>query len=71
MLDKLHLSQNMVILWTFGDVFKTAYFIIREPPLQFWVCGILQVTIDLFILGQVIFYRVPVYSKLAKIAQVD
>lgn len=43
----------MVVMWTFGDVFKTAYFVIREAPTQFWVCGSLQVTLDIVILFQV------------------
>lgn len=47
----------MVFLWTLGDVFKTAYFIAREAPVQFWVCGILQVVIDFLILLQVLLYR--------------
>lgn len=47
----------MVFLWAFGDVFKTVYFIAREAPLQFWICGILQVVIDFFILLQVLIYR--------------
>ncbi|XP_017782135.1 PREDICTED: PQ-loop repeat-containing protein 1 isoform X1 [Nicrophorus vespilloides] len=51
------MSITMVALWTFGDIFKTAYFFIREAPLQFWICGCLQVSIDLLILLQVYIYR--------------
>ncbi|KAG6439239.1 hypothetical protein O3G_MSEX000606 [Manduca sexta] len=47
----------MVVMWTCGDVFKTAYFIIREAPTQFWVCGSLQVSLDVIILFQVWLYR--------------
>ncbi|KAG8190841.1 hypothetical protein JTE90_028338 [Oedothorax gibbosus] len=54
----LGMSKKMVFMWTLGDIFKTAYFIIREAPTQFWVCGILQVVIDLSILLQVLIYRV-------------
>lgn len=43
----------MVIMWTCGDVFKTAYFVLREAPPQFWVCGSLQVSLDVVILFQV------------------
>ncbi|CAF1282456.1 unnamed protein product [Rotaria magnacalcarata] len=50
------MSVKMVILWTSGDIFKTIYFIIRNAPKQFWLCGILQISIDVAILGQVIFY---------------
>ncbi|XP_012550018.1 PQ-loop repeat-containing protein 1 isoform X3 [Bombyx mandarina] len=51
------MSVSMVIMWTCGDIFKTAYFIIREAPTQFWVCGGLQVFLDVVILFQVWLYR--------------
>ncbi|CAG9566735.1 unnamed protein product [Danaus chrysippus] len=51
------MSVCMVIMWTFGDLFKTAYFVIREAPTQFWVCGSLQVLLDIVILLQVWMYR--------------
>ncbi|KAK7864959.1 hypothetical protein R5R35_004943 [Gryllus longicercus] len=51
------MSVAMVMMWTMGDTFKTCYFLLREAPLQFWVCGALQVCIDLFILLQVQLYR--------------
>ncbi|KRT83935.1 hypothetical protein AMK59_104 [Oryctes borbonicus] len=51
------MSIMMVFFWTCGDVFKTLYFKIREAPLQFWVCGCIQVSIDFLILLQVYFYR--------------
>ncbi|GIY16107.1 solute carrier family 66 member 2 [Caerostris extrusa] len=54
----LGMSKKMVCLWTLGDVFKTAYYILREAPIQFWLCGILQVAIDLSILLQVLIYRI-------------
>lgn len=37
------MSFAMVIMWTIGDVYKTTYFILRSAPIQFWLCGILQV----------------------------
>ena len=46
----------MVLFWTSGDTFKTIYFILRESPLQFWVCGLMQVTVDVSILLQVALY---------------
>lgn len=52
------MSKKMVFLWTFGDIFKTAYFVVQQAPVQFWVCGVLQVLIDLCILLQVLLYRV-------------
>ncbi|CAG2174285.1 unnamed protein product [Oppiella nova] len=59
------MSKLMVFLWTFGDVFKTTYFLVRRAPIQFWICGLLQVSIDLFIFGQILFYRKP-YKKVSK-----
>uniref|UniRef100_A0A6B2EFD2 Solute carrier family 66 member 2 n=1 Tax=Phlebotomus kandelakii TaxID=1109342 RepID=A0A6B2EFD2_9DIPT len=51
------MSLHMVIMWTLGDVFKTVYFVLRSAPTQFWVCGSLQVSLDLAILLQVYIYR--------------
>ncbi|XP_076339040.1 solute carrier family 66 member 2 isoform X2 [Tachypleus tridentatus] len=51
------MSKTMVIMWTMGDIFKTCYFILRNSPIQFWICGILQVSIDIAILLQVVVYR--------------
>lgn len=45
-------SLKMVLMWTSGDTFKTAYFLLNGAPLQFSVCGLLQVMVDLAILGQ-------------------
>ena len=47
----------MVLMWTTGDVFKTVYFITEEAPLQFPICGALQVGLDLLILAQYILYK--------------
>ncbi|XP_053697221.1 solute carrier family 66 member 2 [Sabethes cyaneus] len=51
------MSICMVIMWTAGDMFKTGYFIFRHAPTQFWICGTLQVSLDLAILLQVYIYR--------------
>jgi uncharacterized protein with PQ loop repeat len=51
------MSLKMVVMWTMGDTFKTGYFLLRESPVQFWLCGGLQVSIDAFILCQVYWYR--------------
>ena len=44
-------------MWTCGDVFKTLYFLFREAPIQFWICGSVQVAVDVLILMQVYIYR--------------
>ena len=51
------MSLSMVLMWLAGDSFKTGYFIANAVPYQFWLCGLLQITIDLVILSQVYLYR--------------
>jgi hypothetical protein len=46
----------MVLMWTSGDIFKTTYFILRDSPTQFWLCGMLQVSLDVSVLSQVYMY---------------
>lgn len=62
----LGMSVEMVIMWLSGDLFKTLYFIIRKAPAQFYVCGSIQVIVDILILYQVLWYRRPnvTYRKL-------
>ncbi|XP_066531816.1 solute carrier family 66 member 2 isoform X3 [Hoplias malabaricus] len=36
------MSIKMVLMWTSGDTFKTAYFLLTKAPIQFWICGFLQ-----------------------------
>lgn len=50
------MSVKMVLFWLSGDVFKTIYFLLRNAPLQFFLCGALQVSVDIAIIGQVLFY---------------
>lgn len=51
------MSLSMVLMWLGGDLFKTHYYIENKVPLQFWLCGLLQITIDLLILFQVFIFR--------------
>ncbi|KAL0110573.1 hypothetical protein PUN28_013871 [Cardiocondyla obscurior] len=51
------MSIAMVAMWTIGDIFKTCYFVLRDTPVQFQVCGAVQVTIDIAILAQVYLYK--------------
>ncbi|XP_014480442.1 PREDICTED: PQ-loop repeat-containing protein 1 [Dinoponera quadriceps] len=50
------MSISMVAMWTMGDVFKTCYFVLKDTPVQFQICGAVQVAIDIAILGQVYIY---------------
>ncbi|CAH3015071.1 unnamed protein product [Porites evermanni] len=51
------MSVKMVVMWLSGDIFKTCYFIVKVAPIQFWICGMLQISIDIAILFQVRKYR--------------
>jgi uncharacterized protein with PQ loop repeat len=57
------MSLPMVIMWTCGDIFKTTYFVLRKTPPQFFICGSLQVTVDILILAQVWFYRLDTEKR--------
>ena len=50
------MSKSMVFLWFLGDTMKTTYFILTQAPIQFWVCGFIQIAIDLLITGQIFYY---------------
>ncbi|EGD79405.1 hypothetical protein PTSG_09817 [Salpingoeca rosetta] len=50
------MSVAMVGCWLSGDIFKTTYFVLRSAPTQFFVCGLLQVGVDISILLQVVMY---------------
>jgi len=47
------MNLTMVLMWLCGDIFKTTYFILRNAPVQFMICGCLQIGVDLAILCQV------------------
>lgn len=50
------MSKAMVLMWLVGDTFKTFYFVYRRSPMQFCVCGALQIAVDLAILSQTVLY---------------
>ncbi|XP_065149471.1 solute carrier family 66 member 2 isoform X3 [Paramisgurnus dabryanus] len=50
------MSIKMVLMWTSGDTFKSGYFLLTQAPMQFWICGLLQVCVDIAILFQVYYY---------------
>jgi len=51
------MSRGMVLGWLAGDVFKTAYASLRASPVQFVVCGSVQIGLDLCVLLQCVVYR--------------
>ncbi|KAI1890041.1 hypothetical protein AGOR_G00169130 [Albula goreensis] len=58
------MSVKMVLLWTAGDLFKMTYFVVNESPAQFWVCGTVQILVDVAILLQVFYYGQEARIKL-------
>lgn len=50
------LSSVLVAGWVVGDVGKTVYFVLTDSPIQFLVCGTLQLTIDTIIIIQYYIY---------------
>ena len=50
------LSVSMVGMWFLGDFSKTCYFIIEKQPFQFILCGAIQLTVDIILIIQIIYY---------------
>ena len=51
------LSTVMIGAFLIGDTFRTYYYILTKSPFQFILCGILQITINIIIMFQIIYYR--------------
>jgi len=47
---------STLVGWFGGDAFKTVYFFLQDSPLQFKVCGIFQLSIDIAIVVQRLVY---------------
>jgi len=60
--------MSTLIGWVGGDSFKTVYFFLQHTPLQFQVCAVFQLSIDLVIIGQRIIYgnAAPISAILAE-----
>jgi len=48
------LSTFLIGSWVVGDVIKTFYFIYLTAPVQFAICGLVQISVDLYIVHQMI-----------------
>ncbi|MBN3279908.1 PQLC1 protein, partial [Polyodon spathula] len=44
---------KMTCMWTSRDTFKAAYSMLNQAPVQFSICGLLQIFVDIAILFQV------------------
>jgi uncharacterized protein with PQ loop repeat len=58
------LSTVMIGAFLIGDTFRTYYYILTKSPFQFILCGILQISINIIIMLQIIYYRRIISSDL-------
>jgi len=54
--DTRGLSYGLIGSWFLGDLFKTTYFVTKNQPFQFILCGIFQLIVDSSIIGQMFLY---------------
>ncbi|CAI2172461.1 18729_t:CDS:2 [Funneliformis geosporum] len=49
-------SKWIILTWVGGDSFKTFYYIYTNAPLQFILCGIVQLSVDFVVVFQTVIY---------------
>ncbi|CAH1762619.1 11259_t:CDS:2 [Entrophospora sp. SA101] len=49
-------SRWILVTWFIGDSFKTFYYIFTTAPIQFIICGIIQLSVDGVIVLQFVIY---------------
>lgn len=52
------LSTIMILSFLLGDLFRTYYYITTKSPFQFILCGIMQVSINIILMLQIIYYKI-------------
>lgn len=67
------LSRILVTLNLSGDILKLIYFLVKvlfyvtkNQPFQFVLCGIIQVILDSFVVGQIVYYKSLEEEKFTK-----
>lgn len=50
-------SLSLIASWALGDAFKTYYFLSSDAPMQFIMCGLVQLIVDAVIVVQLWVYR--------------
>jgi len=55
--------MGLILTWFGGDLAKTLFFIVKAQPIQFIMCGLTQLLIDIWILGQIRAYRGNSYDE--------
>ena len=56
--DPFTISYLLVFEWVSGDIFKLGYFFMRDTPIQLILCGIFQLTTDIILIAQIVYYRI-------------
>ena len=61
---EIYISKNpytvsclLIFCWVSGDIFKVSYFFCRDTPIQLILCGLFQLTTDIILSMQIIYYR--------------
>jgi hypothetical protein len=68
---ELYISKNpytvsylLISMWLSGDLFKVSYFFCRDTPIQLILCSIFQLTTDIILSSQIIYYRYFCYNRI-------
>ncbi|GAA5870662.1 hypothetical protein JCM3774_001719 [Rhodotorula dairenensis] len=62
--------HSVLASWAIGDAVKTIYFFVTpNNPLQFKLCGLFQLSVDLLLCGQTFLYRKETARELAERAE--
>ena len=56
--DPFTISYLLVFGWICGDMFKVGYFFLRDTPIQLIACAIFQLTTDIILIVQILYYRI-------------
>ncbi|EKF29645.1 hypothetical protein MOQ_006560 [Trypanosoma cruzi marinkellei] len=51
------LTIMLVLTWFLGDIIKVIYFLVDHQPFPFILCGTFQLSLDLVVIGQLIYFR--------------
>ncbi|EKG05329.1 hypothetical protein TCSYLVIO_003598 [Trypanosoma cruzi] len=51
------LTIVLVLTWFLGDIIKVIYFLVDHQPFPFILCGIFQLSLDLVVIGQLMYFR--------------
>ena len=57
------LNKSLVGTWIFGDLFKLSYYFYSKSPMPFKVCAIIQLSVDVIIISQIMYYKFSSSTK--------